>query len=87
MRWDEEAAEQALRSEWVGARDLREDVPARVFDVVRCSDGEFFISLPYVGSAPSGTRLSVVGRSPEQAVARALREIECRGSGEFFRGF
>jgi len=87
MSWDAEAAEQALRSEWVARHDLRADVPAAVFDVVRCSDGEFFIALPYVGSAPSGTRLSVVGRSPEEAVARALREIDCRGSGEFFRGF
>lgn len=86
MRWDEEAAEQALRSEWVGARDLREDVPARVFDVVRCSDGEFFISLPYVGSAPSGTRLSVVGRSRNRlSLARSARS-NVEGAASSFGG-
>lgn len=87
MRWDQEAAKQAVRSEWTSSRGANSDAPAQVFDVLRSSDGTFRIDLPYVGSAPAGTRLSVVGRSADEAVARALREIECRGSGEFFRGF
>lgn len=83
MRWDEEA----VRSEWTLKKDTESEVPAEVFEVFRRADGTFFIALPYVGSAPAGTRLHVVGRSADEAVARALREIECRGSGEFFRGF
>lgn len=87
MRWDEEAAKRAVRSEWTASRDAKAGAPAEVFDVLRFSDGTFVIELPYAGSAPAGTRLRVVGRSADEAVARALREIECRGSGEFFRGF
>lgn len=86
MSWDEEAAEKAVHWEWTSAKHGA-DAPAQVFEVLQRSDGTFFIALPYAGTPPAGTRLQIVGRSAEEAVARALREIECRGSGEFFRGF
>lgn len=86
MRWNEEAATEAVRSEW-GIRHGETARRAAVFEVYQRADGKFLIALPYDGPAPAGTRLRVVGRSAAQAIARALREIECRGSGEFFRDF
>lgn len=85
MKWDEEAAAEVVRSAW--AYKEASDGRAEVFTVFECSDGTYHVSLPYVGSAPAGTRMHVVGRSADHAVARALREIDCRGSGGFFRGF
>lgn len=90
MRWDAGDTIEALRSAWSSRTnaDRQSEGPAAVFEVFERDDGNYQIDLPYVGQQPpAGTRLAVVGKSAEEAIARALREIECRGSGEFFRGF